>query len=128
GVIASVRHAEDVVEPLRVQAVDVGEVALVRHTSLRIVQIHPGGASQYPKGSGLAGAQQQEGRDVVRGVLLAAEDGDLEEVEEGMACLVEQDENDGAFPYGVDVGPALRRQAGGLPEIVHVLVTEGDRS
>ena len=45
-----------------------------------------------------------------------------------MACLVEQDENDGAFPYGVDVGPALRRQAGGLPEIVHVLVTEGDRS
>jgi len=46
------------------------------------VQVHIRGAAQHPARNSLARAQQQEGGETVRGVLLATEDGDLEQVED----------------------------------------------
>ena len=106
---------------------DVGEVALVQLLAHRVLQVHPGGAAQHPARDALAGAQQQEGRDVVRGILLAAENGDLEQVEERVARLVEQHECDAAHERDFCWNPVRRRAAGSLLEIGDVLVAKGDR-
>ena len=125
--VEALSFVQNMVEALRVQPVDVCEVAVIRHASLRVVQVHPCGAAEHPPGGSLTSAQQDEGGDVVRCILFAPEDGHLEQVEESVTRFVEEDEDDAAFPRLFHGDTVYRGAAGTLPQVVHVLVAERNR-
>ncbi len=123
--IGAVGKAEQVVEALRRRAMRVGKLLRRPRSFLRryLVLVGIGSAEDQAAGFSLVEMERHIGRDLIGGVLLAAEHRHLVHIEqcmrEFMQSGIEQGPNDGV--YGRCVGP---RRVGGraLPQLVEIFV------